>query len=175
MTVRAQLVTLSLKHARVSAELEKLVAEWVDLMRVMYATPDGRRALIVIMRYCLLVNDRVTGERLLSHLTRVLGDDAEEMKEVIMTAGEQLIEQGRQQGRQQGHQQGIEQGRQQGIEQGHQQGRCDMVQRLLSAKFGHLPVSAVERIKAARAAELDVWADRLLTATALKDVFGDLD
>src|SRR4051812_47331037 len=60
-----------------------------------------------VMRYILEVNEHVEPEELQGLLERDLGPDA---KDAIMTAGQRLIEQGRQQGIEQGRQQGRQQG-----------------------------------------------------------------
>jgi flagellar biosynthesis/type III secretory pathway protein FliH len=69
------------------------------------------------MQYILEVNDYVETEELQGLLKRDLGPEA---KDAIMTAGQRLIEQGRQQG--------IEQGRQQGVQ--------GVLLRLLRQRFG---------------------------------------
>ena len=40
----------------------------------------------------------------------------------------------------------------------------------VEARFGALPAAAEARIEAADAAQLDVWADRVLTAATLDEV-----
>ena len=83
-----------------------------------------------------------------------------------MTAGERLIEQGRQQG--------IEQGRQQGIEQGRQQGIQDMLLRLLQQRFGDAVNAHVEqRIATASIEQIEAWSARVLSAATLGELFAD--
>jgi hypothetical protein len=75
-----------------------------------------------------------------------------------MTAGQQLIEQGRQQG--------VEQGRQQGIQ--------ELLLRLLRQRFGDEVNTQVEqRIAAASLEQLDAWSARVLSAATLSDLFAD--
>jgi hypothetical protein len=84
-------------------------------------------------------------------LERGLGPEA---KDAIMTAGQRLIEQGRQQG--------IEQGRQQGIQA--------MLLRLLRRRFGDAVNAQVEqRITTAAPEQIEVWAERVLSAATLAD------
>lgn len=47
----------------------------------------------------------------------------------------------------------------------------EIVVRLLEKKFGLLPAPLGERVCAATRAELESWADRLLTASTLDEVF----
>ena len=74
-----------------------------------------------------------------------------------MTAGQQLIEQGRKQG--------IEQGR-----QGFQQ----VLLRLLRQRFGDAVDAHVEqRIATAPIEQIDLWTVRILSAATLAEVFAD--
>ena len=63
-----------------------------------------------------------------------------------------------------------ERGRQAGFELGLKLGTCAALLKLLRACFGVLPAAAEARVQAADVAQLDVWADRILTATTLDDV-----
>ena len=56
---------------------------------------------------------------------------------------------------------------------GEQKGRADVLIRQLNIRFGELPDSTVERIRAGSAANHDRWAERLLSAPSLEAVFGD--
>jgi len=94
-----------------------------------------------------------------------------EAKDNIMTAGQRIFEQGRQQGIEQGRQQGIEQGLQQSIEHGRQQGLQEMLLHLLRHRFGDAVCVHVEqRIATASLEQLQTWTPRILTATTLDDV-----
>ena len=86
-----------------------------------------------------------------------------EAKDNIMTAGQRIFEQGRQQG--------IEQGLQQSIEHGRQQGLQEMLLHLLRHRFGDAVCVHVEqRIATASLEQLQTWTPRILTATTLDDV-----
>ena len=63
---------------------------------------------------------------------------------------------------------GIEQGLQQGL----QQGEVIMLKRLLTRRFGPLPVWAEQRVEQASPPELEGWAERVLEAQRLVDVLG---
>ena len=79
-----------------------------------------------------------------------------------MTAGQRLIEQGRQQG--------IEQGRQQGIQQGIQ----GVLLRLLRQRFGDAVSAQVEqRIATASPEQVEAWTGRVLSADTLAEVIAD--
>ena len=66
---------------------------------------------------------------------------------------------------------GIERGLQQGLQQGRQEGEATVLRRLLTRRFGPLPTWAEERLTQASLQELERWADRLLEASQLDEVF----
>ena len=71
-----------------------------------------------------------------------------------------------------GFQRAQDEGMQQGIEQGRVEGERAVVERQLLRRFGELPRSASERLVGASMADLERWADRVLEAKTLDDVFG---
>ncbi|GIW93774.1 MAG: hypothetical protein KatS3mg110_1815 [Pirellulaceae bacterium] len=94
------------------------------------------------------------------------------------------LERGRQEGLERGRQEGLERGRQEGLRQGREQGRAEgllegerqVLLRQLQRRFGRLSRAARQRIQQADSPQLLVWAERLLTANNLADVFeGDGD
>lgn len=70
------------------------------------------------------------------------------------------------------YQQVFGEGKDEGREEGRVEGEAAVVRRLLERRFGPLPESARNRLAAADADTLLVWADRLLDAATLEDVFG---
>ncbi len=68
--------------------------------------------------------------------------------------------------RAEGHQEGRTEGRQ----EGHQEGQCDLLANLLRFKFGPLDVAIESRLAAATPAELNRWAERMLSASSLSEV-----
>ncbi|HET7501504.1 MAG TPA: Rpn family recombination-promoting nuclease/putative transposase [Kofleriaceae bacterium] len=158
-TALARLVTMCFKHARTSADFVGLLGRWMDVVREVARAPNGLAALAQVMRYILEVNPHVASEELQSLLEREIGPEA---KEVIVTTGQQLI------------QQGIEQGRQQGIEQGRQQGIQVMLLRLLRQRFGTEVDARVEQqIATASIEQIDAWSERVLSAATIGELFGD--
>src|SRR5690606_36224546 len=71
----------------------------------------------------------------------------------------------------QGIQKGIEKGIEQGIEQGELQGERSMLTRQLVRRFGPLDETTRQRLQGASRAELEGWADNILDAKALEEVF----
>ncbi|THF62998.1 DUF4351 domain-containing protein [Pseudothauera nasutitermitis] len=66
----------------------------------------------------------------------------------------------------------LTQGRQQGMQQGMQQGELAVLSRQLARRFGPLDPAVTERLQKASSAELEHWADNILDARTLDDVFG---
>jgi flagellar biosynthesis/type III secretory pathway protein FliH len=86
-----------------------------------------------------------------------------------MTAGQQLIERGRQQG----IEQGIERGRQQGVEQSRQVVQ-DLLLSVLQQRFGAGVDSHVEqRVSAASFGQLQRWSKRVVSVPTLTELFND--
>ena len=98
-TALAKLVAMCFKHARTRADFLQILGRWIDVVREVIRAPHGLEALAQVMRYILEVNEHVEPEALQALLERDLGPEA---KDAIMTAGQQIFEQGREKGRQQG-------------------------------------------------------------------------
>ena len=70
-----------------------------------------------------------------------------------------------------GLEQGIEQGIEKGIGKGIGQGKGDILSRQICKRFGPLTEAMKSRISAASTQQLDHWADNILDAQILEDVF----
>ena len=66
---------------------------------------------------------------------------------------------------------GMQQGMQQGMDQGRVKGERAVLERLLRRRFGLLSPEFTERLGQASAAELETWAENVLDAPTLDDVF----
>jgi len=73
--------------------------------------------------------------------------------------------------REEGIQQGMQQGIQQGMQQGMQQGEVILLKRQLSRRFGTLDAVTVKRLESASTDDLEQYAENLLDASSLEDVF----
>jgi HEPN domain-containing protein len=78
---------------------------------------------------------------------------------------------GRQEGRIEGRQEGLREGETIGEERGRMEGHRHLITRLLETRFGPLPEDKMFRLQSGTAEELDAWAERLLTAASLDEVF----
>jgi flagellar biosynthesis/type III secretory pathway protein FliH len=65
---------------------------------------------------------------------------------------------------------GRSEGIKEGLKQGVQKGQQTMLLKQLQTRFGTLSEATVARVNAAGTAELELWAERILTAPTLDDV-----
>ena len=72
-----------------------------------------------------------------------------------------------------GIQQGIEQGMKDGIQQGMLSGERQVLIRQLTRRFGPLPAAVLQQLEQAGTDQLERWADNVLDAPTLDDVFAD--
>ncbi|MBL4844114.1 MAG: hypothetical protein JKY65_01195, partial [Planctomycetes bacterium] len=112
--------------------------------------PEQYGPLLQLVRYSLLQN-LGTSDELREELRRVGGPKAEE---VAVTAGEQLMEQGRKQGR----------------EQGRLEGERRFLLRGLR-RLGLVSPAIVTRVESATESKLETWAERLFSAGSVAEVF----
>lgn len=78
------------------------------------------------------------------------------MKEVVMTAGEQLRAEGRIEGRAEGRAEVL----------------GSALLKMVRLKFGAIPAGFEERVKRTDPDTLDRWSDRILEAERFEDLFG---
>ena len=110
-----------------------------------------------MLGYILQVNAEIDPEQLGDVMLKQFGPKAEE---AAITAGQRLIQQGRQEGRQEGRREGHEE-------------RIRLLLRQLSLRFGQLSPETTARIHAADEQALERLSERVITATTLSGVFDD--
>ena len=93
------------------------------------------------------------------------------MAGAFQRARDEARRQGMQEGMQEGMEQGIEQGMQQGVRQGRVEGERVVLARLLQRRFGPVPAELTERLTQASTADIETWAENVLDAETLDDVF----
>ncbi len=67
----------------------------------------------------------------------------------------------------------VAEGRSEGKAEGKTEGKIDLLTKQLSLRFGSLGEKVLERLRSATSAEIDLFAERVLSAKTLGDVFGD--
>jgi hypothetical protein len=136
------------------AELQALPAE----------APERRLALPVLVRLRLTVP---------TDPAQQTSDDQEFLmntQDIVETWRREAIQEGVEQGLKQGRQEGVEQGLQQGLEQGER----TLLLRLLRRRFGAGVDGEIERrVAAASAKQIEVWAERVLSAATLAELLAD--
>lgn len=147
MTALGRLALFCFRHAREPDALIENLRDWNGLVEEVRGAPNGAAALAAIFRYILLRNKQRDAGDVIQRLLLVAGEKA---RSEIMTAGEQLIERGRQEGL--------------------QEGQRGMLLRQLRKKFGALPNEAEARVHAASIEQIELWAERVITATTLAEV-----
>jgi len=155
LTALAKLATICLKHARTSPDFLKILVRWMDVARELATAPNGLSALAQVLCYILEVNDHVEREALQALLERELGPEA---KEAIVTAGQQIREEGRQEGRREGR----------------REGECAVLLRQLRRRFGTAVNTDIEqRVATASIEQIDTWTERVLSAATLTELLAD--
>jgi hypothetical protein len=148
----ARFALVLLRSAAERADFAVVLSRSHDLMRAIYLGSRGAETLGTLLRYTLLVG-RMEKKVLREHIQDVFGEEADEV-----FASEWCNDL-------------INKGRRQGVKQGIEQGHRAILERLLRARFGDLDDATRSRLAKARATDLTRWAERVLTARRLADVF----
>jgi predicted transposase YdaD len=159
VVTRVSLVTM--KYARSEELLEQLVAlaRRGDLDALL-STEQGGAWWRRVVRYILAVSESLDLATLAQALTPITGP---EMKETMLTYGQKME---------------LEllakvtkQARETVTKEAREEATRDLLLRLLTRRFGSLPADTVERVRQAGTHELEHWADRILDASSLEDMF----
>jgi predicted transposase/invertase (TIGR01784 family) len=159
MSALGRIALICLARARHSPDLLAELRRLATLIDEVLQAPDGAAAFSAIFSYILDVTD--TNPDDIEHFAQQLGPKA---VEAYMTGAQQIEKQG--------FDRGLERGLEQGLEQGRATGGAELLIKMLSS-FGELPAERLAQVRAASLAELEVWADRILDADSLDEVFDD--
>jgi hypothetical protein len=161
--VVTRVILVTMKHAR----SEDLLAQLAALARrgdldALLSTEQGQAWWRRLMRYILAVSDSLD----LGTLTRVLTPIAgPEMKKTMLTYGQkmelELMERV------------TKKAREIVTQEVTQEAQSHMLLRQLTKRFGSLPADVVARVQQADTLALEQWADRILDATSLEDMFAE--
>ena len=155
MTALARLVLFCLDRARRSDDLLAELRPWAGALRSIMEASDGADALASVLSYIIQVQQLPATE-----LQRFLEEeDVPESGRVLNSTYDQILDEGRALGREEGR------------EEGRMEGGAALLSKQLAKRFGELPPAVSERVRAATLDELDVWAERLLSAETLSAVF----
>ena len=78
---------------------------------------------------------------------------------------------GQEKGFQEGEALGVARGKAEGRQEGRQEGEQVLLQKLLTKRFGPLPGEVLEQLACASTEQIEAWADRVLDAASLDEVF----
>ena len=149
---------------------EARLNEKLQIVRRLYERGYSRQDVLNLFRFIDWV--LVLPADLEAHFQVELANFEAERNMPYVTSIERMgIEKGLQQGRQEGRQQGRQEGRQQGRQEGILQGEAALLRRQLVRRFGALPSWAEQRLEQANLEELERWAERVLDASTLAEVF----
>jgi predicted transposase YdaD len=161
----AQLALLALQHVATSPDLAELVRRRLaPLLRELLAAPTGLHALEVFLRYTLAVSRSVDWPAFERVLAAEVGPKAEA---VVVPYVHELVEQSYAKGRDDGR----DEGRAEGQAVGQATGRAEMLLKQIRLRFGPLTPADEARVRQATPEEHDLWAERVLTAATLADLF----
>ncbi|RMG05556.1 MAG: hypothetical protein D6735_05230, partial [Acidobacteria bacterium] len=151
---------LSCLRAKNEPEVIEHVASIISLLAKLDHTAPAIEWVKVIFRYILDVMD-ISAEELYNLTTSL----PEPTKEVTMSLAEKI------------RLKGIEEGFEKGKTKGLMEGKVRVLRRLLSKRFGLdiLPSDIEIRLQNATEEELDIYAERILEAKTLDEVFGEIN
>ncbi len=144
LTARAMLVLAALKHGPKADMHPDFWVAWQEPVRALLAQKGGPDELRTVLWYILQVNAEIDQEQLGDVMLKHFGPEAEE---IAVTAGQRLIQQGRQEGR--------------------QEGQAHLLLKLLSLRFGELSPETTARVQAADEQALERLSERVITASTL--------
>jgi predicted transposase/invertase (TIGR01784 family) len=150
---RAALLLLRNARRRSPAELATDLTRWAATFLEVFDAPSGTHAFEALVRYTLAVS-KLEPESLRS-FTHQLGPQVEEH---LMTTLEKLQAEGEARGLAKGE------------AKGKAEGKAELVLKQLALRFGGMPEGVEQRVRHATLDELDTFAERVLSATALDDV-----
>jgi len=171
-TPGATLTLLALQFLREArgADPVAVVERWLPLWQAVWRSPSGRLGLLALLSY-LMRRVGAERERFVQATIRI-HEDVETMGKTLY---ERAVEEGREKGRKEGVEKGREEGREQGRDEGQArgqaEGRAALLLRQLGKRFGALPAAVETKVRAAGSDTLDLWAERVLDARSLDDVF----
>ncbi len=152
LTSLGQLVLGVLKHGMDENLDLQFFLTWEEPIQQLLAGMQGRGELATIVCYLSNVNPIIELDPLGEMMMENFGAEAEQ---VVVTAGQRLRAEGRREGRQEGR----------------QEGRREFLRKLLEQRFGPLPSKTMALLEAASPKSIDLWAERVLDANSLDEVF----
>lgn len=169
---------LALEAARDKEQLLDAAGEFFELVFTALSQDERRRVLDAFAEWFRCAARSDVADDVVAVLTdtqALMGGKsmlAMTLKRVLDEEREEGRQEGRQEGRREGRREGRDEGRCEGRVLGLREGEASLLLRQLRARFGRLPDWVETRLYEASEEELLRWAEAVLTARRLDDVFG---
>lgn len=157
LTALAAAGRMLLSRGRMSADLLADLRRWRDVLGQVVAARNGVEALAALLEYAFRVGEVLPEQ--LRELAVGLGPAAQE---AYMTAAQRLTAES--------YARGIAEGNANGRAEGKAEGKAELLLRLLLSKFGAVTDATRDEILKASPERMDVWAERVLTATSIEEI-----
>ncbi len=171
MTALGTVALWCLRDVRKRGVLLRNLGLFADLVADVLTATNGLAAIGSVLRYILFATEKPTNideKELYSTLRRVLASVEEAKMETLWDHLQELyMERGIERGLKRGEERGLKQGEERGLARG----RREMLLRLLRSRFGEPSDATQARVNGADIPTLDRWADRVLTARTLDEVW----
>jgi hypothetical protein len=141
------------------------IATWIEDFRALRAADDSAGLESVLRYHAEVSEDR--GSVLIDAVAKA--DPG--VREALMSWYDRIVEEGRRKGREEGREKGREEGREEGRVEGRVEGELSVLSKQLQLKFGALPPATEDRLAHASPEQLERWAERVLTAATIDEVF----
>ena len=102
-----------------------------------------------------------------------LGESKMALAERVELWKQQYKQQGKQEGLIEGKQEGRVEGKQEGRVEGRLEAKQEILQRLLTLRFGALPKESLSKIAQASSSQLERWIDKVFLTDSLESFFAD--
>lgn len=145
-----------LKKVPKSTDVLAELGDWLDVFVEISRAPNAVDALRLLLEYISITSD--AEPRNVQRFAQLIGPVAED---AYMTSAEQLTQQVR------------EESLKEGLKAGRREGQAELLLRQLSLRFGTLSDAITLRVREAVDTDLTHWADRVLVAQSLDEVFAD--
>ncbi|MFV8751847.1 Rpn family recombination-promoting nuclease/putative transposase [Nannocystaceae bacterium ST9] len=157
MSACHRLALWMLRDSRATQRLLDILPDWREHLDEAAHTAKGLEMLGVLFHYMMLVDEALS----LTEFRAKIHQLAPAANEATMTLVDKLRAEGELQGRAEGKL------------QGRVEGRVELLMRQLALKFGEPSERERARLTRATLAELDLWAERILVASTLDELFAD--
>jgi predicted transposase YdaD len=159
----ARVALVVMKHVTSEHLLDQLVRLQAEISRLL-ATEQGRLGLSGIVWYIESVHPKLDRHLIIDRLRPVVPPEiAKTMDSYEKTLERMYIEKFTRLAREEGVQEGHKEGR--------KEGQQELLLRQLTRRFGALPEAVTAQVMNADREELERWADRILDAASLDDIF----